>query len=147
MESLVVRVRPATGADQEFCWEVLRQTMRPYVEATWGWDETDQLTRFKASFEPSLRQIIELGDQPIGVLHVDVAGSPVRLLNIQLLPAFQRQGHGTAIIGEVLRQARERPVWLQVLKANPAKSFYQRLGFRIVGDTETHWEMLRDPSA
>ena len=126
---------------------MLRQTMRPYVEATWGWDETDHLTRFKASFEPSLRQIIELGDQPIGVLHVDVAGSPVRLLNIQLLPAFQRQGHGTAIIGEVLRQARERPVWLQVLKANPAKSFYQRLGFRIVGDTETHWEMLRDPSA
>lgn len=121
--------------------------MRPYVEATWGWDEADQLTRFKASFEPSLRQIIELGDQPIGVLHVDVARSPIRLLSIQLLPAFQRQGHGTALIGEVLRQAKERPVWLQVLKANPAKSLYQRLGFRVVGDTETHWEMLRDPSA
>lgn len=126
---------------------MLRQTMRPYVEATWGWDEADQLTRFKASFEPSLRQIIELGDQPIGVLHVDVARSPIRLLSIQLLPAFQRQGHGTALIGEVLRQAKERPVWLQVLKANPAKSLYQRLGFRVVGDTETHWEMLRDPSA
>ena len=121
--------------------------MRPYVEATWGWDEADQLARFTASFEPSLRHIIELGDQTIGVLHVDLQGSPVRLIDIQLLPAFQRQGHGTALIGTLLRQAGERPVWLQVLKANPAKSLYQRLGFRVVGDTETHWEMLRDPSA
>jgi len=121
--------------------------MRPYVEATWGWDDADQLARFKASFEPSLRQIIELGDQPIGMLHVDVAGSPVRLLNIQLLPAFQRQGHGTALIGALLRQAKERPVWVQVLKANPAKALYQRLGFRVIGHTETHWQMLRDPPA
>ena len=126
---------------------MLRQAMRPYVEATWGWDDADQLARFKASFEPSLRQIIELGDQPIGMLHVDVAGSPVRLLNIQLLPAFQRQGHGTALIGALLRQAKERPVWVQVLKANPAKALYQRLGFRVIGHTETHWQMLRDPPA
>src|SRR5690606_9976246 len=116
--------------------------MRPYVEATWGWDEADQLARFVASFEPSLRQIIELGDQPIGVLQMDSAGSPVRLLNIQLLPAFQRQGHGSALIGTLLSQAGQRPVWLQVLKASPAKSLYQRLGFRVIGHTDTHWQML-----
>ena len=147
METRIARVRPATAADQEFFWEVLRQAMRPYVEATWGWDEADQLARFRASFDPGLRHVIELGEEPIGVLHVDAGGSPVRLINIQLLPAFQRKGIGTALVRSVLSQAGERPVWLQVLKANPARSLYQRLGFRVIGHTDTHWQMVHDTLA
>lgn len=121
--------------------------MRPYVEATWGWNEADQIARFTGAFGPSSRQIIELGAQPIGAVHVDWSGSPVRLLNIQLLPALQRQGHGSAVIRALIQQAGSCPVWLHVLKVNPAKSLYERLGFQVIGHTETHWQMLRDPSA
>lgn len=147
MQAPVMRSRPATEADRELCWRVVQQTMRPYIAATWGWDDADQRARFDAAFEPGDREIIELDGRPIGVLRVDSTGSPVRLLNIQLLPAFQRQGHGTAIIEAVVRRAPERPVWLQVLKANPARSLYERLGFRVIGHTDSHWQMLRRPSA
>lgn len=135
-------LRPATEADRGFCWQLLEQAMRPHVEATWGWNEADQLSRFNGSFEPGGRQIIELRSRPIGALHIDAAGSPVRLINIQILPAFQRQGHGTAVIRAVLHQAGGRPVRLQVLKVNPAKALYERLGFGTVGQSETHWHML-----
>ena len=36
---------------------------------------------------------------------------------------------------------------IDALKANPAKALYQRLGFRLIGETETHWQMLHDPAA
>lgn len=121
--------------------------MQPYVEATWGWDETDQHRRFETSFEPETRRIIELDNEPIGVLHIEAASSPVRLLNIQLLPAFQRQGYGTAIMRMVAQEAAARPIWLQVLKVNPAKLLYERLGFQTIGESETHWHMLREPTA
>jgi ribosomal protein S18 acetylase RimI-like enzyme len=31
-----------------------------------------------------------------------------------------------------------KSIRLQVLRTNPAQSLYQRLGFKIVGDSETH---------
>lgn len=46
----------------------------------------------------------------------------------------------------VIREAGARPVWLQVLKVNPARALYERLGFRVVGQSDTHWHMLREPA-
>ncbi|TBR13234.1 MAG: N-acetyltransferase [Lysobacter sp.] len=137
--------RPATEADRAFCWRLFQQTMRPFVQATWGWDEAEQHARFDAAFDPSARRIIEWRGAPIGLLHVDLTGTPVRLLNLQIAPVFQHQGHGSAIITALAREAGHRPLWLQVLKVNPARSFYERAGFRMYGETDTHWQMLRDP--
>ena len=35
------------------------------------------------------------------------------------------------------------PVELQVLKVNPARRLYGRLGFQVTGETETHYLMQR----
>ena len=140
-------MRPATADDRELFWQLLSQTMRPYVQATWGWDESDQRERFGASLDPCACQVIELGGVAAGGLRVDYATTPIRLLNIQILPEFQRQGLGSLIITAVLQQAADRPVWLQVLKVNPARALYERLGFRVTGETETHWQLVHEPAA
>jgi hypothetical protein len=36
------------------------------------------------------------------------------------------------------------PTVLQVLKVNPARQLYERLGFRRVGETATHFKMQAD---
>ncbi|HEX7341223.1 MAG TPA: GNAT family N-acetyltransferase [Rhodanobacteraceae bacterium] len=139
-----LNLRPASMADRELFWR-LAQTMRAYVDATWGWDDADQQARFAGSFDPAVFQVIEHAGMAIGGLRVDLTGSPVRLLNIQVLPAFQRRGYGSRVIRHVLVQAGTRQVWLQVLKVNPARELYERLGFTVTGSTTTHWHMLRDP--
>jgi hypothetical protein len=48
----------------------------------------------------------------------------------------------------VLEQARAShlPVSLRVLKVNPAQRLWRRLGFTVVGETETHWLMELPPN-
>jgi len=139
--------RQATNLDGPFCWHLHKLSMRAYVEATWGWDEADQVRRFEASFRPAAVQIVELDDEPIGMLSVDTQAVPIDILSLEILPAFQRRGYGTAVIQEILRAAAGQPVRLQVLKVNPARSLYERIGFVVSGETETHWQMLHGISA
>ena len=62
-----------------------------------------------------------------------------------LLPAEQRQGLGSVLVREVIARgvALGLPVRLRVFKTNPAHELYRRLGFAVVGETETHLLMER----
>ena len=58
---------------------------------------------------------------------------------------YQSQGVGTAVMQAIRTMADERgcPVKLFVLKANRgAKRFYQRMGFRAIGSTVYHDQMI-----
>ncbi|WP_189455551.1 GNAT family N-acetyltransferase [Cognatilysobacter bugurensis] len=136
-------LRAATEDDRAFCWRLHEETMRAYVEATWGWDGPDQRMRFEAAFDPAVVRIVEVNGRAAGWLKVDASGVPVRLLSIAIAPCYQRSGLGTAVIGQVVREAAGWPVWLQVLKVNPARALYERLGFVLIDETPTHWELLR----
>lgn len=138
-------LRPATPDEKEFCRELHWRTMRAYVEAIWGWNEAEQSQRFESAFDPSRTQIIEHDGQAIGMLVVDRAADPVKLMSIEIAPGYQNRGYGSAVIGRIVREAKNQAVWLQVLKVNRAKGLYERLGFVVVGETPTHWQMLRDP--
>jgi ribosomal protein S18 acetylase RimI-like enzyme len=67
----------------------------------------------------------------------------VLLKFIEVLPDYQNQGIGTAVIKSVLEEVHHtgQPVGLQVLKVNPARSLYERLGFLTTGQTATHYLM------
>jgi ribosomal protein S18 acetylase RimI-like enzyme len=117
--------------------------MRPYVEPIWGWDEDEQGRRFDAHFDPATIEIITREGQDAGAVSIEKRDDTLFLSNIQILPAFQGRGIGTAIIEEMLDEARALglPATLRVLKNNPARRLYERLGFRIFGETETHYLM------
>ncbi|MBM4247586.1 MAG: GNAT family N-acetyltransferase [Deltaproteobacteria bacterium] len=120
--------------------------MREHVEAVWGWDEADQRERFRAGFDPSGVSVIMSADQPIGLLKLDRRADEVFLASVELAPEVQGRGLGTDIVRSVLCEAAERgvPVRLQVFHRNPARRLYERLGFRPVGETPTHLEMLHE---
>ena len=135
-------LRPATQDDKKFCRELHWRTMRAYVEATWGWDDVDQQARFEAAFDPARTEIIEVRGEAIGMLVVDRGSDPLRIVSIEIAPGHQRRGIGSTLIDRIVDEADGRPVSLQVLKANPAKALYERLGFTVVAETPTHWQML-----
>lgn len=76
--------------------------------------------------------ITELLYRPERMLVPEVAAYPAHL-HIDLLPAWQGQGHGRALMCTFLGALREREVnavHLSMLTANtPARAFYDRLGF------------------
>lgn len=59
------------------------------------------------------------------------------LLNLTVVPQFQRQGHARAMLDELVRWSRERAavrLWLEVRESNDrAQALYRRYGFRELG--------------
>jgi ribosomal protein S18 acetylase RimI-like enzyme len=138
-------LRPASEKDVELLWEIQRTAIGPWVDATFGWDEAQQRRFFDEHFEPARFEIIQVAGEDAGFLSVEERTDHVYLGNLALLPAFQRQGIGAEVAAPVLERADARglPVRLQVLRSNPARRFYERLGFVLRGETETHFQLER----
>jgi GNAT superfamily N-acetyltransferase len=136
----MIRLRSARKDDYDCLWALHRTVLRPYVDATWGWDEAWQADYFHVHFDPVHCQIIQAEGIDVGRLSVETRPDSVFMASIAILPAYQRAGIATVIIRQVLGQAacRGLPVMLQMLNVNPARHLYERRGFVITGETRTH---------
>lgn len=139
-------LRQAAPDDLESVFAVTKAAMGRYVEATWGaWDDAIQRDRVAETFDVSTHQLIYVGDDLAGVLAVKQHPDHVQLEKLFLLPAFQRRGLGTVLVKQVIeRAAREGlSVRLRVLRVNPAKSLYERLGFAVAYEEPERFFMER----
>ncbi len=142
-------LREVTDADIDFMFEVKRSGMREYVAATFGeWNDAEQRARFESLVTPQYDRIVVTTHGDVGTLCVTWDTDPVFLAGIYLAAAVRGSGLGSAIIGDILDQARQldRIVQLRVLRTNtPARRLYERLGFRLAGETDTHLLMQLSP--
>jgi ribosomal protein S18 acetylase RimI-like enzyme len=143
-----IHLRTAYPADSEFVFAVTAAALRDYIEKTWGWDEARARAIHSERFRPAATAIIEWKGEPIGWMVVQRGAEEIYLDEINLLPAYQGRGIGSWLIGQLLAEADRGavPVRLQVLKVNPAKALYERLAFRVFGETATHYLMRRLPN-
>ncbi len=117
--------------------------LKDYVTRVWGWDADWQKQDFRRAFSPAKGQIIIVDSQDAGFLEVIDEQSETLLSSVRLLPEFQGKGIGTQIVQKVIDEAKKKnqPVRLQVLKINPARRLYERLGFKVFDESETHFRM------
>ncbi|MEO7653235.1 MAG: GNAT family N-acetyltransferase [Bryobacteraceae bacterium] len=143
-----IGLRPGALEDRDYLWWLHRETMRDYVDRTWGWDEAFQRGKFDEKFDPRPLLIVQSDGEPIGYISIGYPGDEIYLAAIEIAPAQQNQGIASQLIQELLDDADRShlPVKLQVLKVNPARRLYERLGFECVGETPTHYLMRREPA-
>lgn len=147
VERLEFGLRPATGRDRSFLFELKRATMRDYIVATFGpWDEADDRRRYG----PDLARIavVSIGGRNVAMVEARVEGDNLYLANIQVAPERQSEGIGTRIVElfAAAAHARGRVLVLRVLKVNSrALAFYERLGLTVTGDLQHHWSMALPP--
>jgi ribosomal protein S18 acetylase RimI-like enzyme len=113
------------------------------VDQTWGWDEAFQEAVFRKNYVPAEIQVITFAEKDIGMLSLEERGEDVFLRAIEIHPENQGQGIGTAIIQKIIAEGalKMKPAFLHVLKVNPARRLYERLGFSVVSETSTHFQM------
>jgi SAM-dependent methyltransferase len=142
-----ITIRPATDADEPFLRALHHACYRAHVEEIWGWDEADQDQRFAASWSTTDRSVVELRAEPIGALQISRRADHIFVSDIEIHPQHQGGGIGTRLLRRVLAQAdaEQVPVRLQVLRNNPARHLYERLGFAVEETTETRHVMQRPP--
>ena len=149
---MVFTLRQAVAADRDWLWDTKTRCLRAYIEQTYGaWDEDTQSARFDATFIPEEIRIISLDGRDAGFTAVRHDPDVILLFNLMIAPEFQNRGLGTAVLRDLLAeaQARHLPVKLQVMKVNPARHLYERVGFTAVPAEEipTHYRMIWRPLA
>lgn len=136
-------LRPATMEDLEPMMRIGHEGLRPYVEALWGWDQAEHEAQFRDHFTPASISIILFEGWAAGYLKVEDRGDHLFLEGIYLGREARNQGVGAEVIGDLLQRGRRegRPVRLRVLRPNPARRLYERLGFRVIRADDTHIDM------
>ena len=85
-------------------------------------------------------------EQPIGRLYVDWnnAECTIRIIDIAILPNWQNEGIGSGIFKDLMVKATEldRPLSIHVESFNPAKRLYERLGFKMVSETNGVYHLM-----
>lgn len=132
--------RKITSADFEFLWDLHNTALKNYVSETWGWNEEWQKENFTKNFNSADGEIIVFENKDIGYFWVIEKERETRLASIRLSPESQNKGIGTQIIRNLIAGS-SKPVSLRVLKVNPARKLYERLGFVIKEETKTHYLM------
>lgn len=122
-------------SDFEFLYELCKSTMESYVVAAWGkW--SDEIVRSQLLDGLNLKafQSIFVDRSRVGVIAIERHTTHIQIEDLYILPEFQNQGIGTAIVLGIIEEAHQdhKPVRLRVLTSSRAKVLYEKLGFVVV---------------
>jgi [ribosomal protein S18]-alanine N-acetyltransferase len=102
----------------------------------------------RGNFTDSLRSAYQcrtwrLGGELLGYFVLMAAAGEAHLLNLSVAAAWQRRGHGSALLSEALRVGRDggaRQMFLEVRPSNrPGQALYERFGFRKIAQRRNYY--------
>ncbi|MBI5255252.1 MAG: GNAT family N-acetyltransferase [Burkholderiales bacterium] len=154
-----ITARPADEQDHGFLRELYATTRADEMQAT-AWPASrrrsflDQQFEFqhrhyRAHYPDALFLVLLQSGQPIGRLYWRSEPAQGTLIDLSLLPAWRRQGIGTAILRLLTAEAdrRGQAIGLHVEPDSPALSLYHRFGFDVVSDNSVHLQLQRPAPA
>jgi ribosomal protein S18 acetylase RimI-like enzyme len=111
--------------------------------------QSDAQRKYYGEVYPSADYLIVLADgAPAGRLYVARLADEIRLIDVAVLPEYRGRGIGTALISEVLAEARRsgRVVRIHVEIFNRAMRLYERLGFQKIEERGVYWLLEWSPA-
>lgn len=149
-----VSLRPVTAHDEPFLLELYGSTRAEELgQVEWSvgqkeiflrWQFDLQRREYDERFPEARYDVILIDDQPAGRIWKGEDEKQVRLLDIALLPEFQKRGAGTLLLKQLIEEARNagKPLRHMVFVLNnDAHRFYERLGFVVIEDLGAYKHM------
>ncbi|RQR90902.1 MULTISPECIES: N-acetyltransferase [unclassified Burkholderia] len=142
-----IRLRPASAADLPFLLRLRQLTMTEHLQRVGApTDDAAHHQRIATHFDDALIvcEGTDADADSIGLLKVTRAAGEWQVHQIQILPSRQGRGIGEAVLRELLSEAAREPVpvSLSVLHGNPALRLYERLGFRLLSETDSSANLI-----
>jgi len=136
-------VRAARDDDREFLFLTRREGFRRYVELHKPWDDDYQRAMALEDFAAAPVEIVERDGIAIGYQIVERKDDHWWLDEIALVASERGHGLGTELVRAIMEAARAAgmPLRLNCLRANPARSLYDRLGFRVIAEDDARVRM------
>jgi GNAT superfamily N-acetyltransferase len=146
LRGTMLQTTPFCSADEPFLFELYTSTRAAELQS-FGWDEamqhtfltmqwTAQQRSYAAQYPNADHRIIIFRNVRTGRILVSRTEAELHLIDLTLLPTCCNQGIGTTLLHDLQSEATaaNKPLRLSVLKTNPAKRLYERLGFITTGD-------------
>lgn len=104
-----------------------------------------QRRHYEAVYPDADHAVVEVDGTAAGRLIVDRGADQVLIVDVALLPDHRDQGVGTVVVEALLREADDSgvPTRCHVALDNPARRFWERLGFTATGVDGAHIAMER----
>lgn len=141
-----VKFIQATQNDKSYLLELRMDTMTHHLEVA-GVFLTREEHAFRLNEFYECFHIIHYGGQRVGAIKYQITDDSVNLFQLQISSAFQGCGIGGLAMKKLITLAScaVLPVKLTVLRDNPAKYLYERLGFEYQGEDELEYHMVLAP--
>jgi ribosomal protein S18 acetylase RimI-like enzyme len=112
-------------------------------------DRDAQTASFRRQWEVTQVRIITLDGADIGWLQATTRDGSFYLGQLFVDAALQRRGLGTEVMNRLIGEATRahQAITLGVVKTNPAKRLYERLGFHTTHENDRKFYMRREPGA
>ena len=142
-----IRLRPAKSRDYLFALALHLNSAKRYLSKIGRWDRRRIVSRFRRGYKQAQARVICVEGKAIGWIQVAELVGRLHLRQLHLVPGHRGKGIGARLIKELFRRgdALGKPVTLEVLHGNPARSLYLRLGFRQTGQDADKIHMIRRP--
>lgn len=131
--------------DYDLLFRLKEENFKKYIEECWGWDLEDQQRRLKEDLELNIsrKKIIMVNGNSVGVYATGYLDGDFFIEEINILKEYQNYKIGSRILNNQLEENASKGIVtkLRVFKNNPAKNLYERLGFKVYKEIETHYYM------
>lgn len=158
LRSAGLALRPETDDDLPFLMQVYASTRADELALVpWTLDQKQsflvhqfgaQRYHYRTYFPDAAFDVIERNGRAIGRLYVDERQTRIHIVDIALMPESRGSGIGTALLSAIQDYAttRGKGVDIFVERMNPAKTLYDRMGFKVIREEEVYLEMDWTPN-
>ncbi|MFD2563491.1 GNAT family N-acetyltransferase [Aquimarina rubra] len=132
----------AQNKDIVFLVKLRKLTMVKHLEKAGLHLSDDQhLSRVKFHFNEAY--IVKQLDERIGLLKYIETSNAIEILQLQILPSYQRKGIGNFLLNHMIQLSKSlhKSLVLKVLKENRARYLYERNGFKTIGEDRYEFYM------
>ena len=140
-----IELRPALDHDFEYCRRLYFGEMRWIIEEL-RLDRTSQETSFRQQWNSTQVRLIALNGTDVGWVQTITENDELFVAQMFVDSRFQRKGIGTEVMRQLISEATafNLAVRLNVVRINPARRLYERLGFRVTHEDDRKFYMKRD---
>ena len=143
-------IRNASPEDIKFLPDIEKEAARLFIKyglEAGVFNDVSSISDLQAAQKNELLWIAEFKKKIIGFAFAEKISSGLVLLEIDVLPVFNQQGIGTALVRKVLANAQKKGfnrVFLTTFKEIPWNyPFYKKLGFKVVNSDKYEEDIIR----